>query len=310
MISTAIPRGSDAMPTAASDCICPGIAWSSVGPASGSNFPLGPTQVCYTAKDSCGSVASCCFTVTVVEELACDVKEVGCVKYELLSITEDPMHRRTYRMRVTNNCPEKLVYTAIQLPKSIAADEPGENSVYTSPEGRQYLVRNPNYSPFFSIRFRSLNDSIANGQTATFRFTIPQQSSPNSFRITSRLEPQFFLESTLNIFGCPIGVTSSNREESDDRSELAFHEISPEKVLSVFPNPTSGDIYADVYDWLGQGVDIRVFDLQGRQILNMRENVTEEIIRVPLPAGLAGGMYIMQVTGDDGNQATIRFEKY
>ena len=42
----------------------------------------------------------------------------------------------------------------------------------------------------------------------------------------------------------------------------------------------------------------------------MRENVTEEIIRVPLPAGLAGGMYIMQVTGDDGNQATIRFEKY
>lgn len=298
------------MPTAASDCVCPGIAWSSVGPASGSNFPLGPTQVCYTAKDSCGSVANCCFTVTVVEELACDVKEVGCVKYELLSITEDPMHRRTYRMRVTNNCPEKLVYTAIQLPKSIAADDPGEGSIYTSPEGRQYLVRNPNYSPFFSIRFRSLNDSIANGQTATFRFTIPQQSSPNSFRITSRLEPQFFLESTLNIFGCPIGVTSSNREESDDRSELVFHEISPEKILSVFPNPTSGDIYADVYDWLGQGVDIRVFDLQGRQILNMRENVTEEIIRVPLPAGLAGGMYIMQVTGDDGDQATIRFEKY
>lgn len=298
------------MPTAASDCICPGIAWSSVGPASGSNFPLGPTQVCYTAKDSCGSVASCCFTVNVVEELACDVKEVGCVKYELISITEDAMHRRTYRMRVTNNCPEKLVYTAIQLPKSTPADEPAENSVYTSPEGRQYLVRNPNYSPFFSIRFRSINDSIANGQTATFRFTIPQQSSPNSFRITSRLEPQYFLESTLNIFGCPVGVTGSNREESGDRSEPAFHEISSEKVLGVFPNPTSGDIYADVYDWLGQGVDIRVFDLQGRQILSMRENVAEEIIRVPLPAGLAGGIYIMQVTGDDGNRATIRFEKY
>ncbi len=298
------------MPTAASDCVCPGIAWSSTGPASGGNFATGPTQVCYTAKDSCGSVASCCFTVTVVEELACDVKEVGCVKYELLSITEDAMHRRTYRMRVTNNCPEKLVYTAIQLPKSTPADEPAENSIYTSPEGRQYLVRNPNYSPFFSIRFKSTSDSIANGQKATFRFTIPQQSSPNAFRITSRLEPQYFLESTLNIFGCPIGVTGSNREESGDRSGQTFHEIAPEKVLGVFPNPTSGDIYADVYDWIGQGVDIRVFDLQGRQILNMRENVTEEIIRVPLPAGLAGGMYIMQLTGDNGDQATIRFEKY
>ncbi|MEN9414790.1 MAG: hypothetical protein RLZ62_1094 [Bacteroidota bacterium] len=298
------------MPTAASDCICPGIAWSSVGPASGANFPLGPTQVCYTAKDSCGSVASCCFTITVVEELACDVKEVGCVKYELLSITEDAIYRKTYRMRVTNNCPEKLVYTAIQLPKSTPADEPAENSVYTSPEGRQYLVRNPNYSPFYSIRFRSLGDSIANGQTATFRFTIPQQSSPNSFRITSRLEPQYFLESTLNIFGCPIGVTGSNREESGDRSEQSFHEITAERTLSVFPNPTSGDIYADVIDWLGQGIDIRVFDLQGRQILAMRENVTEDILRIPLPAGLSGGLYIMQVTGDNGERAVIRFERY
>jgi hypothetical protein len=35
------------------------------GPASGSAFPVGTTQVCYSATDNCGNVKSCCFTVTV-----------------------------------------------------------------------------------------------------------------------------------------------------------------------------------------------------------------------------------------------------
>ncbi len=36
------------------------------GPSSGSNFPVGTTQVCFRATDACGSSTSCCFTVTVV----------------------------------------------------------------------------------------------------------------------------------------------------------------------------------------------------------------------------------------------------
>jgi hypothetical protein len=35
------------------------------GLASGSSFPVGTTQVCYSATDNCGNIKSCCFTVTV-----------------------------------------------------------------------------------------------------------------------------------------------------------------------------------------------------------------------------------------------------
>ncbi len=62
-------------PVANSDCDCPGNTLTlTSGLASGSAFPVGNSQVCYSAKDKCGSVANCCFTVTVREELPCDTK--------------------------------------------------------------------------------------------------------------------------------------------------------------------------------------------------------------------------------------------
>ncbi|MBL7825654.1 MAG: HYR domain-containing protein, partial [Saprospiraceae bacterium] len=182
------------LPTAVSDCVCPGIEWTlTQGFSSGSLFPPGMTKVCYTGRDSCGSSANCCFDVIVREEAACETKVNGCIKYDILSITKDQQQRHTYKIRVTNNCSAKLIYTAIQLPSGILATQPANNSIYTSPEGLQYLVRNPNFTPFYSIRFRSGLDSIANGQSATFEFTLPAQSVPLFFEITSRLAPQTFV---------------------------------------------------------------------------------------------------------------------
>jgi hypothetical protein len=61
-----------------------------------------------------------------------------------------------------------LIYTAIQLPDGVDAVEPANLSTYNSPEGRNYLVRNPNFTPFYSIRFKSTTDSIANGESDVF----------------------------------------------------------------------------------------------------------------------------------------------
>jgi hypothetical protein len=60
--------------SASSDCPCPGIDVTlSAGLASGSTFPMGNTQVCYTAQDVCGQTKSCCFNVSVAEENPCDM---------------------------------------------------------------------------------------------------------------------------------------------------------------------------------------------------------------------------------------------
>ena len=70
-----------------------------------------------------------------------------------------------------------MIYTAIQIPDGLVAEAPANNSVYHSEDGRAYDVRNPNYSPFYSIRFKSQMDSISNGQSDIFSYTLPAQSA-------------------------------------------------------------------------------------------------------------------------------------
>jgi hypothetical protein len=54
-------------PTATTTCAGGAVTVTRTsGLASGSAFPVGATQVCYSATDNCGNVKSCCFTVTVV----------------------------------------------------------------------------------------------------------------------------------------------------------------------------------------------------------------------------------------------------
>jgi Calx-beta domain/HYR domain/Ricin-type beta-trefoil lectin domain-like/Secretion system C-terminal sorting domain len=55
-----------AAPTASTTCAGGAVTVTRTsGLASGSAFPVGATQVCYSATDNCGNVKSCCFTVTV-----------------------------------------------------------------------------------------------------------------------------------------------------------------------------------------------------------------------------------------------------
>lgn len=54
------------IPTATTTCAAGGLDVERIsGLASGSNFPVGSTEVCYRATDACGGSTSCCFTVTV-----------------------------------------------------------------------------------------------------------------------------------------------------------------------------------------------------------------------------------------------------
>ncbi|MBL7827559.1 MAG: HYR domain-containing protein, partial [Saprospiraceae bacterium] len=168
------------LPTSASDCICPGLNLSlTSGFPSGAGFPNGLTKVCYQVKDSCGQSASCCFDVMVREVQPCDVKVNGCMRYELLSINADQEANLTYRIRVVNNCTNKLIYTAIQLPDGVTALAPPHLSVFTSEGGLEYDVRNPNFTPFYSVRFKTTDDSISNGQSDIFSYTLPAQSDPD-----------------------------------------------------------------------------------------------------------------------------------
>ncbi|MDX1913702.1 MAG: HYR domain-containing protein [Saprospiraceae bacterium] len=293
-------------PTVASDCVCPGIDLSlTSGLASGSLFPVGTTQVCYAAQDSCGSDANCCFTVIVREEQPCDTKTSGCVKYELLALSKNAQQQVTYRIRVTNNCTNKLIYTAIQLPAGVTAVAPANLSNYVSPDGRNYSVRNPNYTPFYSIRFKSTSDSIANGESDVFEYTLPAQSQVTFINITSRLEPQVFYAAHLNTFNCPVGTTTQNQNREEDLSLEQW--IQLEHPVVLFPNPSSGELYGEFSRWEGQALQIQVLDSRGRRVQLLNAVAAGEPQPIALEQHLPSGMYFLEVAAANGEREVLRF---
>ena len=300
-------------PLANSDCFCPGISVKmSSGLASGSLFPPGTTSVCYTAKDSCGQTASCCFKVSIQEDEACDTKVNSCVKYELLSITEDLGKNRTYRIRVTNNCLNKLIYTAIQIPDGLLAMEPANFSTYTATSGNTYLVRSPNFSPQYSIRYASLSDSIHNGESDIFKYTLPAQANVSYIHVVSRLSPYVYLSAHLNTFYCPIGVTPAEDRQgqtSDPRNDPDDFNApnSPNDQLLLFPNPGNGELFADFSAWQGQRLNVQVLDGRGQGVFFQSLLAIDDAQALDLPQELPAGLYFMEVLTENGGKMMGRF---
>lgn len=291
------------LPVVMSNCECPGISLVLTdGLPSGSIFPVTTTQVCYEARDSCGSTANCCFNVTVREEQPCDQKTIGCMKWELLEITKDAENDLTYSIRVTNNCTGKMIYSAIQIPDGIVAVEPANNSVYTASSGRLYDVRNPNFSPFYSIRFKSQADSIANGQSDIFKYKLPGQTPPAYIHVTARLAPQIFYETYLNTNNCPVQM-AQNRNDPTGSKSADFN--MPD--IHVFPNPTNAALYADLSIWQGEQLQIQVFNNQGQRVLLLTVEAGAVAQPVALPEGLPGGLYFLEAFKQNGEKRTARF---
>lgn len=297
-------------PVAATDCTCPGLdVVRTGGLASGSLFPEGATSVCFEAQDECGQKASCCFTITVGEDEPCDTKIAGCVKYELLTITEDAGKNRTYRIRVTNNCDNKLIYTAFQIPSGMVAMEPVNDAIYTAPSGNKYKVRSPNFSPQYSIRYSSVSDGINNGGSDIFKYTLPAQASVTYIHAISKLSPNIFLAAHLNTFYCPIGVTptGNSQQPGEEREQIKLNEPIFAADVLLFPNPTSGELYADFSAWEGQQLDVRVMDAQGKVVISRNLMAAADAQLFALPETLVSGLYFMDLRTPTGEKFTSRF---
>jgi hypothetical protein len=278
-------------PVTTTNCPCPGGGIQLIqGLPSGSDFPVGPTTVCFQAKDSCGNVSNCCFKVTVEDQAPCDVKNTDCVTFELTGITRDARQRKTYRIRVTNHCNSKLLYLAIQQPSGVIAALPLDNTVYAASGGHTYEVRNPNYAPFYSIRFTPLSDGIHNGGSDVFSYTLPPQADPTYIHLLAKLETLLSEETYLNVFNCPVsfvpGPASANRDSGGNQA------------FSVFPNPTNGDLFADLSSWKGETVQLTVFDAQGNVVHTIEMAATGQAQPVDLPRLLPAGLYRIVVKLD------------
>ena len=293
------------LPTYGSDCICPGVSLEQTsGLVTGSNFPVGITEVCFVAKDSCGNSASCCFDVRIAESDPCDLKVIGCMKYELLTITKNLAGDKTYRIRVTNNCDREMIYVAFELPPGITAVKPPNNSIYTSPAGREYAVRNPNFSPFYSIRFSSKVNGLANGASDVFAFTLPAQSSPTYIHCIAKVATQSYYEAYLNTFFCPIGIEPLTDPGATERIAKNSEQPAP---VQVFPNPTDGKLYLDLSSWKSESIRGRVLNSRGQLVQELRMNAGGAVQEIQLTRTLAEGLYFLELQAGDGTRQVTRF---
>jgi hypothetical protein len=290
-------------PTVQSDCTCPGISLlQTQGPVSGSAFPVGATMVCFSASDSYHSTATCCFQVTVKSPpvTACDVKEIGCMKYELLHIYEDAQQRKSYEIQVTNHCADEMVYVAIQQPDGIVADAPVNGSVFTTAAGRSYDVRNPNETPFYSIRYKAQGTGLQNGQSDVFRYTLPPQADPTYIHIVAKLTIQTYVEAYLNTFYCPVEKAPVISQRNDAKPETASN-------FSLYPNPTTGTLSMNLSAWPDQPVYLTLYDVRGRLCSDWKLTGTTKLQDLELSSNLENGLYLLKISVENQTPFVKRF---
>lgn len=238
------------------------------------------------------------------DEEPCDEATIGCVKYELLGITEDNAGNNTYRIRVTNNCMTNLMYIAFSLPPGVTALEPPNNSIYTAASGREYSVRNPNFSPFYSIRFKSDIPEISNGESDLFEFKLPAFANPLNIHGIVRVQPKIFYETYLNTFNCP-----EESEPKPDKTDWTIFKNPSNPVsgyLTIFPNPTSGVVYADLSDWQGEPVKVQVLDSRGQRVQQTALTAGTATQELQLPENLPNGMYFIEILSENGEKRSAR----
>ncbi len=290
------------LPTAETTCPGGALNFTLLTNVPGGNlFPLGATEVCYRVTDACGNSDTCCFRVQVAEQIPpCDAKVNGCIRYELLYIKLDSIGNRRYTIRVINNCSDAVLYTTFELPNGVVAVAPTNGSVFTAASGRSYLVQNPNFSPFYSIQFKAQPGTLLqSGLADIFTYKLPQQSTINYIRVTTKLANNQSYFAILNTFNCPVQPYSN--ASSGPGAERAT------KPLSIFPNPTDGLLFADLSAWAGQKVGLQVFNAQG-QLQQSQTVVADDLPQaLHLPAILVNGLYFLEVRAEHGQREVQRF---
>ena len=306
-------------PTATTTCPIGSVTVTQTGgPLPGTQVGPGMYTFTFKATDDCCNERTCSVKVTV--EKPCDEKTIGGIIFDLLDVIVLPGNHKTYCIRVTNTTANPLQYVAFQLPNGIVAESPANNAIYTAPSGRQYEVRNPNFSPFYSIRFKVLNgmSGIKSGQSDIFKYTLQPQTNPWYIRAIARTAPKIFNETYLTTADCmplinPTGPNNTFQNPleavadgpmAEDRTEEANLALGNGK-FNVFPNPAYDYLMADISKWTDVGVSLQLFDAQGRVVRSLQTVGSDEPALVEL-SNLPTGVYHLRALPDTGSPEVRR----
>lgn len=286
------------LPVLASDCPEGTPQWIQfTGPVMGEWLWPGSYSIGFSASDSCANSDSCEFSV-VVDRGPCDVKTVNCLKFELLSLKKDASGHKNYKIRFTNICEGRtLEYLAIGLPQGLAATLPKNNSVYISPAGRHYSVRNPNISPVHSIRFKPQGPGLEKGQSDIFEYTLPKQADPTFIYVYAKMNPDldFIGAAHLNTFYCLEAPPGDGVNHRSSTQEADFS-------LKIYPNPSTGAFALESPQKV-QRIDL--LDSQGKKVHTYSTAAPDNTIFLAKPEETPLGLYYINILFENG-ESTLK----
>lgn len=130
-----------------------------------------------------------------------------------------------------------------------------------------------------------------------FNFSVPAISRVEYKWLAKGMDVPVLQINTTNLGGNEV-VTQVRYQDSvrDEVPTLGLEDRLTPLVAHVYPNPTTDQLNIQIPDLRGQTASIRLFDLQGRLISQMKTRQ----LAVTLPLGhLAAGQYVLEITTSD-----------
>ncbi len=308
---TVVPK----LPTASTTCPTGGVTITQTGgPVAGTKVVPGMYTFTFKAVDECCQEKTCTYKITV--KSPCDTYIQGPTIVDLLEIVTNATHHKTYCMRVTNTSNSPMTYAAFSLPNGIVAESPADNAIYTAPSGRKYQVRNPNFSPFYSIRFKTApgTTGISGGQSDIFKYTLQPQTNPWNIHAIVRTEPKIFNDWYLSTADCmpPLKPNGTSTDEiyatSDEPTDPAvdYRGDLENGKFAAYPNPVVGGVVSvELSKWEGQAVKLALLNSQGQLIRAFETTGSDDIFQISVEE-LPTGIYFLRGVSENKEVETLR----
>lgn len=302
-------------PTSWSWSISPATGWSYAGGTSATSqnpqvtfTTVGQYTVTLTASNAQGSdgeTKTNYIVVTAGSTTYCTATSTACDEY-ISTVTLGSINNSSACTNYGNYVAQSTSLTkgqAYQLTIVPTITGQGQGA-YTNDEIAAWIDYNGDFD-FDDAGERIAYVLVGSGWSNVFSFTVPQTATNGAKRMRVRISYSTDDGPIVPCESTQYGEVEDYTVNIQGGSSADLDENNPLSLVSVYPNPTSGNMYLDLSALTGK-TEVLVFDLTGK-LLFAEEVQAGQVAQVSTNK-LASGVYQIQLK-NNGNESIQRFVK-
>lgn len=189
-----------------------------------------------------------------------------------------------------------MQYTVTVTPAIMNSTSPA----YTNDEIAVWIDFNNDFT--FSSAERVGYVLVATGWSNQFTFTVPTTAITGAVRMRVRISYSVVAESGAPIDPCAVatyGETEDYTVNIIQGGSVGMDEINADNI-SIYPNPTSGEIFVDLGNIDNTFNQIQLLDLTGRVISTYSTDKDIKLYTLSI-GSLSNGIYTVKIVGKEGS---------